>query len=268
MPLPGGVFVVTGAGNGIGRCVALELVARGAVVAAADRDERALGGLASASSRISTHVLDIADRAAVRAFPDEVVARHGRVDGLFNIAGIGQRFSTVAGLEDAEIDTVLAVNFFGAVWMCRAFLPHLLGRPRAIVVNTSSLSAIVPVPGSAIYGASKAALALFGYGLAQDLRGRTGITVTTVLPGSVWTDLVRRGAVTLGAPERVARAFSAEPERVARRLVDAAVAGRGRVVIGKDARVYDTVRRVSTRAADRLSYLQVGRVFYRRGAGG
>ncbi|MEV0355632.1 SDR family NAD(P)-dependent oxidoreductase [Nocardia sp. NPDC050697] len=264
MPLDGAVLVVTGAGNGIGRRVALELVARGAVVAAADRDERALADLASASSRISTHLLDIADRAAVQAFPAEVLARHGRVDGLFNIAGVGQRVATVAELGDAEIETVLAVNFSGAVWMCRAFLPHLLRRPRAIIVNTSSLSALVPVPGSAIYGASKAALALFGYGLAQDLRGRTAVTVTTVLPGAVWTDLVRRSAAALGAPERVARAFAAEPERVARRMVDAAVAGRGRVVIGGDARVYDIVRRVSTRAADRLSYLQVGRVFYRR----
>ncbi|MGW5382263.1 SDR family NAD(P)-dependent oxidoreductase [Nocardia sp. NPDC003963] len=265
MQVAGNVFVVTGAGNGIGRCVALELVDRGAVVVGADLDEQALAGtaaLVSDPARFFSRPLDIADRDAVAAFPDSVIAAHGRVDGLFNIAGIAQELLPVAELSDSRIDLLMQVNFFGAVWMSRAFLPHLLERPEAVIMNTSSLSAIVPVPGSAIYGASKAALALFGYGLAQDLRGRSNITVTTVLPGSVWTELVRKVARELGAPEKLARGFSAEPGKVARRMVDATARGKGRVVIGKDARVYDLVRRFSTRLADRLSYLQVGHGVY------
>ncbi|WP_459547873.1 SDR family NAD(P)-dependent oxidoreductase [Nocardia sp. X0981] len=269
MQVAGKVFVVTGAGNGIGRCVARELVGRGATVVGVDRDEHALTGtaeLVTDPARFSARVLDIADREAVAAFPELVLADHGQVDGLFNIAGIAQEFRTVTELSDTEIETVMRVNFFGPLWLTRAFLPHLQRRPRAVVMNTSSLAAIVPVPGSALYGASKAALALVGYGLAQDLRGRSGVTVTTVLPGSVWTELVRKSAVALGAPEKLARGFSAKPERVARRMVDATVKGERRVVIGKDARLYDIVRRFSTRAGDRLSYLQVGRVFYARQA--
>ncbi|WP_280213083.1 SDR family NAD(P)-dependent oxidoreductase [Nocardia cyriacigeorgica] len=265
MQITGRTFVVTGAGNGIGRCVTMELVGRGAVVIGADLDERALAetaALIADPARFTAHRLDISDHAAVTAFTDTVIATHGPVDGLFNIAGIAQELQTVTDLSDSRIETLMRVNFFGAVWLTRAFLPHLRQRPEAVIMNTSSLSAIVPVPGSAVYGASKAALALFSYGLAQDLRGRTNITVTTVLPGSVWTDLVRKVARELGAPEKLAKGFSAKPERVARRMVEATAKGSGRVVIGKDARVYDIVRRVSTRLADRLSYLQVGHGVY------
>ncbi|WKG07626.1 SDR family oxidoreductase [Nocardia sp. PE-7] len=265
MRIEGSVFVVTGAGNGIGRCVVSELIARGAVVVGADRDEQALAitaALVTDRERFTAYPIDICDRAAVAAFPGRVIASHGRVDGLFNIAGIAQELQTVAELSDARIETLMQVNFFGAVWMSRAFLPHLRQRPRGVIMNTSSLSAIVPVPGSAVYGASKAALALFSYGLAQDLRGRSNVTVTTVLPGSVWTDLVRRVARQMGAPEWLAKGFSAEPERVARRIVDTTARGKGRVVIGKDAHVYDAVRRFSTRLADRLSYVQVGHGVY------
>ncbi|MGH8879624.1 MAG: SDR family NAD(P)-dependent oxidoreductase [Stackebrandtia sp.] len=265
MQVAGNVFVVTGAGNGIGRCVAVELVERGATVVGADLDEPGLAGtaaLVSNAERFTAHTLDIADREAVAAFPGAVIAAHGRVDGLFNIAGIAQEMQTIADISDDRIEKLMQVNFFGAVWMSRAFLPHLLERPAGVILNTSSLSAMVPVPGSAFYGAAKAALALYGYGLAQDLRGRSNVTVTTALPGSVWTELVRKVALEIGAPERVAKGFSAKPEKVARRMVDAAVKGRGRVVIGKDAHVYNAVRRVSTRLADRLSYLQVGHGVY------
>ncbi|WP_280435323.1 SDR family NAD(P)-dependent oxidoreductase [Nocardia carnea] len=267
MQVAGNVFVVTGAGNGIGRCVALELIDRGAMVAGADLDEQALArtaALAADPTRFTTHRLDIADRDAVAAFPGIVLAAHGQVDGLFNIAGIPQNLQTLAEISDDRIETLMRVNFFGAVWMSRAFLPHLEARPAGVIMNTSSLSAIAPFPGSAVYGASKAALALFSYGLAQDLRGSSNVTVTTVLPGTVWTDLVRKVSQQMGAPEKLAEGFAAKPENVARRMVDATTKGKGRVVIGKDAHVFDTVRRFSTRAADRLAYLQVGRGVYRK----
>ena len=265
MQVSGKVFVVTGAGNGIGRCVTLELVRRGATVAGADLDPQALAGtaeLVSDRSRFTTHVLDISDRDAVAAFPGSVLAAHDHVDGLFNIAGIAQQFQTTIDVSDERIDTIMRVNFFGAVWMSRAFLPHLLKRPEGVIMNTSSLSAIVGVPGSATYGASKAALALFGYGMAQDLRADTNVTVTTVLPGAVWTDLVRKSAGMLGAPEKAAEMFSAKPEAVARRMVDTTMKGKQRVVIGRDGHFYDVVRRFSTAVADKASYLQVGKMFY------
>lgn len=265
MQVSGKVFVVTGAGNGIGRCVAVELIRRGATVIGADLDEKALTGTAALvadPARFSGLTLDIGDRAAVAAFPEQALAIAGRVDGLFNIAGIPQRLETVAEVSDEHIEKLMTVNFFGAVWLTRAFLPHLLERPEAVIMNTSSLSAMVAVPGATYYGASKAALALFGYGLAQDLRGVSRVTVTTAQPGSVWTDLVRKSAQALGAPEKAAAKVSAKPEDVARRMIDATMKGKTRIVIGTDARIYEFALRFGYTLADRLSYLHVGKMFY------
>lgn len=269
MKAPGAVFVVTGAGSGIGRHVTRELVARGATVAAADVNLDGLAetqALVSAAERVTLHQLDISDKDAVERFPSVVIAQHGRVDGLFNIAGVAQSVEPVTDIADAEMERVLQINFWGTVWMTRAFLPVLAERPDgAVIMNTSSLSALVPFPGAAVYGASKAAVALFGYGLARDLRA-TGsrVTVTTALPGTVWTELVRTSAQSLGTSEALARRFAMKPERAARQLVDATLRGRMRVIVGKDAHVFSLMRRVSWRFAERLSYLQVGWAVYRR----
>ncbi|MBO0842722.1 MAG: SDR family oxidoreductase [Nocardioides sp.] len=267
MQVEGRVFVVTGAGNGIGRAVALELVRRGASVVGADLDGAGLSEtarLAGDPARFEERLLDIGDREAVAAFPATVVAAYGRVDGLFNVAGIGQQPQTTEEISDERIETLMRVNFYGAVWLTRAFLPHLRERREAVIMFTSSLSAIAPFPGSAVYGASKAALALFGYGMAQDLRRTSDITVTTVLPGTVWTDLVRSSAAGLGVDERLTKAFAARPEGIAKMMVDATLAGRRRVVVGKDAHVFNGLRRLSFRAADKAADLQVGTMFYRR----
>lgn len=267
MQVAGNVFVVTGAGNGIGRCVALELVRRGATVAGADLDEQALKetrALAADPDRFGPHVLDIGDQDAVASFPATVVEAYGQVDGLFNVAGIGQRPETAEEIGDDALERLMRVNFFGAVWLTRAFLPHLRRRPQAVVMLTSSLSAIVPFPGAAVYGASKAALALFGYGLAQDLRHTSDITVTTVLPGTVWTNLVRGTSAELGVSEKMTKAFAARPEGIAEKMVEATLRGRQRVVVGKDGHFFSGLRRLSFRAADRAADLQVGTMFYRR----
>lgn len=271
MQIVNGVFVVTGAANGIGKCVALELLERGGRVAAADLSEAALQKLADeaqAGERLSTHVLDVADADAVAALPEAVVGAHGHVDGLFNIAGIAQNFETAGGIADARMQQIVDVNFYGTVGLTRAFLPLLEARPAGgVVMITSSLAAMVPVPGAALYGASKAAVAQFGYGLAQDLRNaKSKVTATTVLPGTIWTDLVRESAVTLGTPEAVAKAFAMPAPKAAHKMIDATLKGRGRVVIGKDARVYDLLRRVSTNLAERVSYLQVANFVYRERA--
>jgi NAD(P)-dependent dehydrogenase (short-subunit alcohol dehydrogenase family) len=127
------VVVVTGAGSGMGRELALALLRRGARVAAVDMRPEGLAEtatLAAAGERLSTHLLDIADRAACEALPDEVIARHGRVDGLINNAGIMQPFITVEDLDYATIEHVLTVNLMGTIHMVKAFLPHLKARPR------------------------------------------------------------------------------------------------------------------------------------------
>lgn len=262
----GKVFVVTGAGNGIGRQVTLELLRRGAIVAGADLNAAGLAETASLtpdSARFTSHLLDVSDREAVAEFPAAVLAVHDHVDGLFNIAGIAQEFERIAETSDDRMEALFRVNFFGTAWLTRAFLPHLEERPTAVILLTSSLSGLVPVPGSAVYGATKAAVLAFGYGLGQDLRGSSNTTVTTVLPGSVWTDIVRKSAITLGVSEKLAKSFATMPEVAARRIIDATLRGKTRQMIGKDAHFYDFVGRLSTRLANRISYAQVGGFLYK-----
>ncbi|SDU54845.1 SDR family NAD(P)-dependent oxidoreductase [Gordonia westfalica] len=262
------VFVVTGAGNGIGRCVALDLVSRGATVAGVDINEIGLaetGHLTSDASRFRPYVLDIGDQQAVQGFPGRVRADLEHVDGLFNIAGIPQDTQPIAEVDDDRIDLLMRVNYFGTVWLTRAFLPHLEQRPDGgLILITSSLSGLAPFPGAAFYGASKAAVAFFGYGLAQDLRGKKSkVTVTTVIPGTIWTDLVRKTSQALGTPEALAKGFAMAPEKAARLIIDAALDGRVRAVVGKDAHAFNGARRLSSRLSERMAYAQVGRFVYR-----
>src|SRR5690606_13805729 len=111
--------------------------------------------------RLTTHTLNVADRKAVLALPDAVIKAHGQVDGLVNVAGIIQKFIKISELSFEEIERVMDVNFWGVVNTTKAFLPHLLARPQASVVNVSSMGGFLPVPGQATYGASKAAVKLF-----------------------------------------------------------------------------------------------------------
>lgn len=140
-------------------------------MAAVDLSSERLDGtakLAAAGDRLSTHVLNVTDTDAVNALPQAVIDAHGQVDGVLNVAGIIQKFEPFIELETADIERVLQVNFWGVVDMVRAFLPHLLRRPEAALVNVSSMGAFIPVPGQTVYGASKAAVKLLTEGLHAD----------------------------------------------------------------------------------------------------
>ena len=248
------VIVVTGGGNGIGREVVLELARRGARVAAVDLRADGLAEtvrLASAAEgRISTHVMSVSDRAAVEALPDAVVAAHGQVDGVLNIAGIIQRFVHVEELSIEEIEKVMAVNFWGTLYMDKTFLPLLKARPQAVLLNVSSMGGLVPVPGQGAYGASKGAVKLLTETLYAELRG-THVAVTVVFPGAIGTNITGNSGVEVpvaamadGKAPKVTAADAA-----ARQIVDAVANGTFRVLIGSDARMLDRLSRLSpTRA--------------------
>lgn len=251
------VFVVTGGGNGIGREVTMALLARGARVAAVDLSATGLAEtarLAAAGDRLTGHVVNIADRVAVQELPGAVAAAHGQVDGVINVAGIVQRFVRVQDLGFDEIERVMAVNFWGVVNMSKAFLPTLLARPQASLVNVSSMGALLPVPGQSAYGASKAAVKLLTEGMYAELRG-TSVAVTVVFPGGVATDILGNSGVSMAGRDPASAGTGAKltsPADAAGQIVQAVEKGSFRVRIGGDARLLDRLARLIPQRATRL----------------
>lgn len=253
------VFVVTGAGNGIGREVSLALLERGGRVAAVDLREESLAGLAArarAGERLSLHPLDITDREAVAGLPTQVLEAHGHVDGLLNVAGIIQQFVPFAELSLAQMERVLDVNLWGVVHTCQAFLPYLTARPEACLVNVSSMGGFTPVPGQTMYGASKAAVKLLTEGLYAELR-ETPVAVTVVLPGAVGTEIAANSGVRspggAGAEAQPSRRKVLPAPDAARRIVDEAVVkGEYRVTVGRDASMLDRISRLAPQRATDL----------------
>ncbi|GHU83586.1 hypothetical protein FACS189415_6160 [Bacteroidia bacterium] len=185
-------IVVTGGGNGIGRQIVLNLLAKGAKVVAVDINESALQATMQLAGdnhdKLSTHLLDITNRDAVEAFANQAIERHGTIEGIVNNAGIMQPFVKVNDLDYTHIEKVINVNFYGVLYMTKAFLPHLLQRPEASIVNVSSMGGLLPVPGECIYGATKAAVTLLTEGLHSELRN-TNVKMTLVCPGAMATDI-------------------------------------------------------------------------------
>lgn len=192
------VFVVTGAGGGIGGEIVASLITRGAKVAAIDLKEEPLqqliARLGEQGKNVSAHTLSISDRAAVAALPDVIIQTHGSVDGLINCAGIVQPFVKINDLDFETIERVMNVNFYGTLYMTKAFLPHLLQRPEGYIANVSSMGGFLPVPGQSVYGASKAAVKLMTEGLYAELLN-TNVHVSIVFPGATKTDITKNSGV-------------------------------------------------------------------------
>ena len=198
------VFLVTGAGGGIGGEIVSSLLKRGARVAAVDLKNESLIALkeknAEYSDNISTHAIDITNREAVENLPQSVIDAQGAIDGIVNCAGIIQPFVKVNDIDYKAIERVMNVNFFGTLYMTKAFLPHLLSRPEGYVANVSSMGGFLPVPGQSIYGASKAAVKLMTEGLYAELLN-TNVHVSVIFPGATATDISKHSGVAAPTTE-------------------------------------------------------------------
>jgi NAD(P)-dependent dehydrogenase (short-subunit alcohol dehydrogenase family) len=258
MNVQGKTLIVTGAANGIGREVALELLRRGARVAAVDLDAEALSELAASvpGAALTTHALDLTDRAAVEALPAAVIAAHGAVDGCILVAGIIQPFTTIANLPIEAIERVMNVNFYGPVYLTKALLPRLLERPEAHLVAVSSMGGFVPVPGQTAYGASKAALHLLFDGLHSELMD-TAVRVTIVFPGAVGTDIAANSGVHIDLPADAPKIKALPAPNAATQLLDAMEADRYHAMIGNDARMLDLFTRLAPERAARMVWSQM-----------
>lgn len=258
------VIVVTGGGNGIGRELVLNLLSKGASVAAVDINESALQETAELAGdkkdKLSTHVVNITNKDAVASLPEQVISGHGTVDGIINNAGIIQPFVRVNDLDYAVIERVMNVNFYGTLYMTKAFLPHLLTRPEAHIANVSSMGGFMPFPGQSHYGASKAAVKLLTEGLRSELLN-TNVRVSVVFPGAIGTNIAANSGVgnTLRV-ENVEQQRSVKtlaPSKAAEIIVDGIDQNRYRILVGSDAAFMDFISRLNPQWAANFIYKRI-----------
>lgn len=251
MKLAGKTIVLTGAGSGIGRALAREIVSVGGRVVGLDIRP---AGLAETGAELGeafiSRTLDVTDKAAVARLPAQLADEVGPIDCLINCAGMIQPFIRFGDLTDETIARVLEVNFFGTLAMTRAFLPHLLARPEAQLVNFGSMSSIAPLPGQSIYGVSKAAIKLLTESLYAEYLD-SSLQVTLILPGAVATAIshnsgiaVPTSASTSNRPREVASA-----EDAAHTILAGIEAGAFRVLVDKMVIDVDTAYRADPQAA-------------------
>jgi 3-oxoacyl-[acyl-carrier protein] reductase len=215
------VVVVTGAGSGIGRAIARQVHAEGAKVVAVDIVAAGVEELAEQldSGRVLPVQLDIRDGERVNAAVDDVVARHGGVDVLFNNAGVSDQFTPAADTSDDLWESVLGVNLIGPFRLARRVLPSMIDRGGGAIVNTGSVASVVAGAGGAAYTVSKHGILGLTRSLAIDY-GSKGVRVNAVLPGAIRTGLTSsEDALVEGADDAIAATPAgrwAEPEEVAK----------------------------------------------------
>lgn len=251
--LQGKVAVVTGAGSGIGRATALRLAQSGCALALADINAEALvpvvETLKAHPAAVSTHTVNVADKAQMAAFPNAVLAKHGTVHIVVNNAGVmvADTFETHT-LEDFE--WLIDINFWGVVYGCKFFLPHLRRAGEGHLVNLSSMFGFYGLPTQTAYCASKFAVRGFTESLRAELAG-SGIGVTAIHPGTIRTNIMKAARTHQSTGSLVERGqnlmnrFGTEPERVAGKIAHAIRHNRARIRVGPDSYLTDYLVRLN-----------------------
>ena len=254
----GAAAAVTGAAGGIGRALALALAARGCDLALADRDETGLQTLAAEiaktnACKVSTHRVDVSEPQAVEDFAIAAIAAHPALNIVVNNAGVAL-MGTFAEIDQAQMDWLMNINFWGVVRSTRAFLPHLSRQREAHIANLSSLFGIIAPPGQTAYAASKFAVRGFSESLRHELR-RAGspVRLSVVHPGGISTNIARNSRTGTAVTDNARRAQSIErfdaaarttPKAAAQRIIEGIEKNRPRILIGNDARLIDLLQRV------------------------
>jgi NAD(P)-dependent dehydrogenase (short-subunit alcohol dehydrogenase family) len=270
MQYAGKTAVITGAGSGIGRALAIDLAGRGAQLAISDIDEVTVAETAAhcekAGSRVRHYRLDVADRQAVLAHADEVVAEFDRVNLVVNNAGV----ALMANVEDIswdDFDWLMGINFWGVVHGTKAFLPHLIASGDGHLVNISSVFGFIGVPSQSAYNSAKFAVRGFTEALRQEmLVARHPVAVSCVHPGGIRTNIVRAAKTSqefAGDREQQAKDFErtarTTPEAAARTILRGVDRRRARILVGADAYVLDAVPRILG-----SRYQRIGATAFRR----
>jgi NADP-dependent 3-hydroxy acid dehydrogenase YdfG len=270
-PFEGKVAVITGAGSGIGRALAVNLAKKGSKLALSDIDTEGLAETVRQAEALGATVksdrLNVAEREAVLAYADAVVAHFGEVHQIYNNAGIAYN-GDVENSEFKDIERIMDVDFWGVVNGTKAFLPHVIASGDGHIINISSLFGLIAVPGQSAYNAAKFAVRGFTEALRQEmLVAEHPVKVTCVHPGGIKTAVARNATVADGQnAQSFAEFFDKHlalhsPEMAAETIIDGVRKGSARVVIGWEAKALDVLARIIGSSYQRIIATAVAKFF-------
>ena len=250
-----GAAAITGAASGIGRALAIELANRGCDLALADRDEAGLKSLAAeigAQRKISVHRVDVGEPDEIAQFAREAIAAHPALNIVINNAGVAL-MGTFEEIDQAQMDWLFDINFWGVVHGTRAFLPHLKTQAEAHIVNISSIFGIIAPPGQSAYAAAKFAVRGFSESVRHELAvARSPVRLSVVHPGGVATSIARSSRTGVGVTDNARRAQMIDrfesaartsPKDAALRIIRGIERNEPRILIGNDAKFMDLLQR-------------------------
>ncbi|MGW4092777.1 SDR family NAD(P)-dependent oxidoreductase [Nocardia sp. NPDC004750] len=257
------VCVITGAGSGIGRALAVNLARRGAKLALSDIDVDGLNETVRRCEQLGAEVksdrLNVVEREAVILYADAVKAHFGTVHQVYNNAGIAHHGEVIRS-EYKDFERVMDVDFWGVVNGTKAFLPMVIESGDGHVVNVSSLFGLIAIPGQSAYNAAKFAVRGFTESLRQEmLVARHPVKVTCVHPGGIKTAVARNATYAEGIDAKsAATMFDRKlaihtPEMAAQTIVEGVRKGHGRVLIGWEAKLLDLFVRVTASGYQRIA---------------
>ena len=254
----GSAAAVTGAASGIGRALALELAARGCDLALADRDEAGLQTVAAEiakthSQKVTVHRVDVSEPKQIAEFAQSAIAAHPGLNIVVNNAGVAL-LGQFNEIDQAQMDWLMNINFWGVVHATRAFLPHLGRQREAHIVNLSSIFGIIAPPGQTAYAAAKFAVRGFSESLRHELQmAASPVKLSVVHPGGVATNIARNSRTGTGITDNARRAEGLErfdnaarttPAAAALRIIAGIEKNAPRILIGNDARFMDLLQRL------------------------
>jgi len=254
----GSAAAITGAASGIGRALALELAAHGCDLALADRDEAGLletaAEIGKAGGRnVTMHRVDVGEPSQIQDFANGAISAHPKLNIVINNAGVAL-LGNFNEVEQAQMDWLFNINFWGVVHATRAFLPHLATRPAAHIVNLSSIFGVIAPPGQTAYSAAKFAVRGFSESLRHELKmAGSPVRLSVVHPGGIATNIVRNSRTGSGVTDNARRADSIErfdamaintPATAAQRIITGIEKNEPRILIGGDARFMDLLQRL------------------------